>query len=75
MGYAFDYKDIKAKDYKGVFGGISFSTKFYENALFLFEHNSKGFNSGISLNVFSRFHLMLGLWNLDKPTFSFNYLF
>ncbi len=29
MGYAFDYKDIKAKDYKGVFGGISFSPKFY----------------------------------------------
>ena len=74
IGYAFDYKELKAKDYKGVFGGVSFSPKFYENASFLFEHNSKGFNTGISLNVFSRFNLMLGLWNIDKPTFSFNYL-
>ncbi|MDC0875216.1 YjbH domain-containing protein [Flavobacteriaceae bacterium] len=75
IGYAFDFKELKAKDYKGVFGGISFSPNFYENASFLFEHNTKGFNTGISTIVLSRFNLMLGLWNLDKPTFSFNYLF
>jgi hypothetical protein len=75
IGYAFDFKELKAKDFKGVFGGISFSPNFYENASFLFEHNNKGFNTGISTIVLSRFNLMLGLWNLDKPTFSFNYLF
>ena len=75
MGYAFAYKELKAKDYKGVFGGVSFSPKFYKNASFLFEHNSKGFNTGIGFNVFSRFNLIFGLWNLDKPTFSLNYLF
>ena len=75
IGYAFDFKELKAKDYKGVFGGVSFSPNFYENASFLFEHNNKGFNTGISTIVLSRFNLMLGLWNLNKPTFSFNYLF
>ena len=75
IGYAFDFKELKAKDFKGVFGGISFSPIFYENASFLFEHNNKGFNTGISTIVLSRFNLMLGLWNIDKPIFSFNYLF
>ena len=75
IGYAFDFMELKAIDYKGVFGGVSFSPKFYENASFLFEHNSKGFNTGIRLNIFSRFNLMFGMWNLDKPTFAFNYLF
>ena len=55
--------------------GVSFSPKIYENASFLFEHNSKGFNTGVRLEAYSRLNLMLGVWNLDKPTFSFNYLF
>ena len=75
VGYAFDFKELKAKDYKGVFGGVSFSPKFYEDASFLFGHNSKGFNTGIRWIAFSRFNLMLGVWNLDKPTFSVNCLF
>jgi hypothetical protein len=75
IGYAFDFKELKAKDFKGVFGGISFSPNFYNNASILFEHNSKGINAGINMIVLSRFNLMLGIWNLDKPTFSFNYLF
>lgn len=80
LGYAFDLLELKSldtarKDYKGVFGGISYSPNFYNNATILFEHNSKGINTGISLTTFSRFNLMLGIWNLDKPTFSFNYLF
>ena len=75
LGYAFDFLELEAKDYKGVFGGISFSPNFNKNASILFEHNSKGINTGINMIVLSRFSLMLGLWNLDKPTFSFNYLF
>jgi len=75
LGYAFDFLELKSKDYEGVFGGISFNPNFYKSASILFEHNSKGINTGISLTVFSRFNLMFGLWNLDKPTFSFNYLF
>ena len=75
IGYAFDFLELKSKDYMGVFGGISFSPNIYKNASILIEHNSKGFNTGISTVVLSRFNLMLGLWNLDKPTFSFNYLF
>ena len=75
VGYAFDILELKSKDYIGVFGGISFSPKFYKNASILIEHNSKGINTGIGLTALSRFNFMLGLWNLDKPTFSFNYLF
>ena len=75
VGYAFDFLELKSKDYIGAFGGISFSPNFYKNTSILFEHNSKGFNTGVRINAFSRFNLMLGLWNLDKPTFSINYLF
>ena len=75
LGYAFNFLELKSKDYKGIFGGISFSPNFYNNASILFEHNSKGINTGISMIFLSRFNLMFGLWNLDKPTFSFNYLF
>ena len=75
VGYAFDFLELKSKDFKGVFGGISFSPNINKNGSILIEHNSKGINTGIRLTVFSRFNLILGLWNLDKPTFSFNYLF
>ena len=75
LGYAFDFFELKSKDYMGVFGGISFSPNFFKNASILIENNSKGINTGIGLTGFSKFNLMLGLWNLDKPTFSFNYLF
>jgi len=75
VGYAFEFLELKSKDYMGVFGGISFSPNFYKNASILFEHNSKGINAGINVIVLSRFNLMFGLWNLDKPTFSFNYFF
>lgn len=73
IGFTFDLFDLKSKDYKGVFGGISFSPNFQKNASILIEHNSKGFNSGFRYIIFSRFNLMLGIWNLDKPTFSFNF--
>tara|TARA_B100001057_G_C22862141_1_gene954960 strand:+ start:579 stop:1286 length:708 start_codon:yes stop_codon:yes gene_type:complete len=75
LGYAFDFLELKSKDYKGLFGGISFSPNFYKNASFIFEHNSKGLNAGIRFIAISRFNLMFGIWNLDRPTFSFNYLF
>ena len=75
IGYAFDFKELKAKDYKGVFGGISFSPDFYKNSSILFEYNSKGINTGIGLTALSRFNLMFGFWDLSKPTFSVNYLF
>ena len=75
VGYAFDFKELKARDYKGVFGGVSFTSSFYDDLSILFEHNSKGINTGFKLNLISKFNLMFGVWNLDKPTFAFNYFF
>ena len=75
IGYAFDFKELKAKDYKGVFGGVSFTSSFYDDLSILFEHNSKGINMGLKLNLISKFNLMFGIWDLEKPTFAFNYLF
>ena len=59
---------------------IRFSLKpvfipFYDDLSILFEHNSKGINTGFKLNLISKFNLMFGVWNLDKPTFAFNYFF
>lgn len=75
FGFAFDFLDTKTRDYKGIFGGISYTPSFYNKISINFEHNSNGINTGFRLNAFSRFNILLGIWNLDKPTFSFNYLF
>ena len=75
IGYAFDFNVLKTIDYKGVFGGVSFTSSFYDDLSILFEHNSKGINTGFKLNLISKFNLMFGIWDLEKPTFAFNYLF
>ncbi len=75
IGYAQDFFDLRFKDIEGLFGGVSFTPKLYDKINFIIENNSKGINTGIKMIFLSRFNLMLGLWNLDKPTFSFNYLF
>jgi hypothetical protein len=74
IGFAFDFLELKSRDYELVFGGISFNPNLFKNLSILFEHNSKGINTGISMIFLSKFNMMLGVWNLDKPTFSFNYL-
>lgn len=75
IGYSFDIQDFKSKDYKGFFGGLSLTPNFYKRISFILEHNSKGINSGINWNPFRPINLMVGVWDLNKPTFSFNYLF
>ena len=75
LGYAFDFLDLETKDYVGVFGGFSFSPNFYDLISFSIEYNSKVINSGIKWNPFKPINLMIGVWDLSKPTFSFNYLF
>ena len=75
VGYAFDFLDIKTESYKGLFSGITYTPFFLKNLSIKFENDSRGFNSGVVLNVFNKINFMLGVWNLDKPTFSFNYLF
>ena len=75
LGYAQDFFNLRFKDIEGLFGGVSFTPIFFDKISFSIEHNSKGINTGIGLIGFSKFNLMLGVWNLDKPTFSFNYLF
>lgn len=75
IGYAFDFLELKSKDFKGFFGGLSFSPNFYDKISISIEHNSNGVNSGINLNPFKPIKLMIGVWDLKKPTFSFNYLF
>lgn len=75
VGHTFNFSMLKSKDYKGFFGGISFTPNIFRNASILFENNTKGFNLGVRLIAFSRFNLLFGTWNIDKPTFSINYMF
>ena len=73
LGYAFDLNELKTKEHKGFFGGLSFTPNFYNKISFNLEHNSKVINSGIKWNPFKLINLMIGVWDLNKPTFSFNY--
>ena len=58
-----------------MFGGISFNPNFFKSASILFEHNSKGFNTGFRWTVVSKINFMVGLWDLKKPNFTVNYSF
>lgn len=74
FGYSKDFFDLRYKDFEGLFGGFEFKPTFSKNISLNIENNSKGYNIGIKLNTFTRFNLMFGLWRLEKPTFSFNYM-
>ena len=75
LGYAFDLLDNKTKDYRGVFYGVEIFKRDFNFISLVIEHNSKVTNTGFKINVISKFNLMFGFWNLEKPTFAFNYLF
>ena len=75
IGYSFDFLQLKSKDYLGFFGGLSFIPNFYKKISISLEHDSKGINSGLKWNPFKPINLMIGVWDLKKPTFSFNYIF
>ena len=75
MGYAEDLFDLRYKDLDGVFGGISFTPNIFDKVSISIEHNSKGFNTGLKLAPIKIFNFMIGVWDLNKPTFSFNYKF
>ena len=40
-----------------------------------FQRFERRINTGLNWTILNRFNFMFGIWNLDKPTFSFNYLF
>ena len=75
IGYAFDVSKFKTVVYNGLFGGV----KIKHNSLNRFslnaEYDSKKFIFGVKLKPLNNFEIMGGLWDFDKPTFSFNYLF
>jgi len=75
IGYAFDISKFKTVAYNGLFGGV----EIYHNSFGQFslnaEYDSNKFIFGGKINLFSKINLMLGLWDLNKPTFAFNYLF
>jgi hypothetical protein len=75
IGYAFDFLELSSKDFKEFFGGITFTPNFYQKISFSFEHDSSVVNSGIKWNPFKPIFLMIGVWDLSKPTFSLNLLF
>jgi hypothetical protein len=75
IGYAFDFFSVIAKDFKGIFGGVMFTPQALDKLSFVFENNSKGFNTGFKINPIEPINLMFGLWDLKKPTISINYVF
>ena len=75
FGYAFDFFSLKAEDLNGVFTGVQIRSSLLESLSFIIEYDSKLINSGIKWRPINSINLMFGLWDLNKPTFSFNYLF
>lgn len=75
LGYAFDFFTLKAEGLKGVFLGVQFKTEFLSNSSVVVEYDTNYFNIGFKYSPIDSINLMIGSWDLSKPTFSLNYLF
>ena len=74
LGYGFDIETGSLKeDIKGVFGGIELAHEKLPNTSFMLEHDSYHPIMGVSHLFFERFHVMMGLWDLNKLTWGLNY--
>ena len=75
LGYAFDLLDLETKDYRGIFYGFELKSLSFDFITLIIENNSKNLNTGIRISPLKMVNMMVGLWDLKKPTFSFNYKF
>lgn len=73
LGYSGDFAGLKAKDFKGIFGGIELFTPYTENVSLLLDYDSQFMNLGINGYFFKRLHLTLGLIDIDKYTWILAY--
>lgn len=73
LGNGFDFFDLKAKSIKGFFGGIRLKQNKLNSTSLIIENDSQGYNLVITQRLFSKLILTLGIWDLNKLTFSLNY--
>ena len=74
-GHTFDIGNHISKDLNGFFGGLKINFKSFKFLDFNFEYDTSNYNLGLNLRPIKPINLMIGIWDLNKPTFSFNYLF
>jgi len=74
-GHTFDISNHISKDLNGFFGGLKVNLKSINFLDFNFEYDTFYYNLGLNFRPIKPINLMIGIWNLNKPTFSFNYLF
>ena len=74
-GHTFDIGNHKSKDLDGFFGGLKINLKSINFLDFNFEYDTFNYNLGLNLRPIEPINLMIGIWDFNKPTFSFNYLF
>lgn len=75
FGYAFDISKFTSIAYRGFFGGIKIKHNSFNKLSLSAEYDSKKFIFGAKLKLFNNLEIMGGIWDFDKPTFAFNYLF
>ena len=74
LGYGFEFEEVTTlEDYRGFFGGIELAHEKLPNTSFMLEHDSYHPIVGVSHLFFKRFHVMMGLWDLNKLTWGLNY--
>lgn len=73
LGYAYDLKDLKSEDFKGLFGGIEVQNINHANTSLMAEFNSFHPIVGVQHFFFNKIKIMFGVWDLKKFTTSFNY--
>jgi len=72
VGYGSDFFKIGTSSFNGIFGGLQINALKFS---LIIEYDSQYFHTGIKWRQLNSINLMFGLWDLNKPTFSFNYLF
>lgn len=74
-GHTFDIGDHVSKDLKGFFGGLNINLKSIKYIGFNFEYDTFNYNFGLNYRPVKPINLLIGVWDFNRPTFSFNYLF
>lgn len=72
IGYGFNYNEVKAKEFKGLFGGIEIYYNGFKNTQLLLDFDTTSLNLGVQKYLFNRIHTVIGLMDFE-PMFLFAY--
>lgn len=73
LGFGTSLRNLKAKEFKGLFGGVEVFSPLSKDFSFLMDYDADYFNLGVNGYLFKRVHFSLGLTDFSKYTWLIAY--